>query len=227
MSPTPQGLSIVDLSRRFGPRWVLTRLTIDVPSGGALLLLGPNGSGKTTLLRCLATALKPHHGNAWLDGDALWDNRRSLRRDIALLSHASALYEDLSARQNLVVWQRMGGYDADLDALLERVGLADTGAKSVRAFSAGMRRRLALARAMLKKPRLVLFDEPFSALDPQGREVVGDVLNAFRAQGATLIVSTHHAALGARFCDDAIRLEAGRIAWRGPASEAQAAVVDA
>lgn len=185
-----------------------------------MLLLGPNGSGKTTLLRCLATALKPHHGQATFDGRDLWADRRALRRDIALLSHETALYHDLSARQNLVSWARMGGFDADVDALLDRVGLAETGPKAVRSFSAGMKRRLALARALLKQPRLVLFDEPFSALDPAGRELVGEILTEVRAAGATLIVSTHHAHVGARWCDDAIRLEAGQIAWRGPASDA-------
>ncbi len=209
------------LARRFGPRWVLAHVSFSVPPGGALLLLGPNGSGKTTLLRCLATALRPHEGHITFDGANLWDERRTVRRDIALLSHAARLYEDLSARQNLMAWARMGSYNADLDALLERVGLAETGARAVRAFSAGMRRRLALARALLKRPRLVLFDEPFSALDPQGRALVGEVLNELREAGATLLLSTHHAHIGARYTDSAVRLDGGQIVWRGPASDAR------
>lgn len=219
MPPTTLNDSLVveGLARRFGPRWVLARVSLTVPAGGAMLLVGPNGSGKTTLLRCLATALKPHAGGASFGGADLWAERHELRRKIALLSHATRLYDDLSARQNLDVWARMGGLRADLDALLERVGLPDSGPKPVRAFSAGMKRRLALARVLLKKPRLALFDEPFSALDPQGRELVGEVLQEIRGSGSTLVLSTHHHALGARYCDTAIRLEAGQVAWRGPA----------
>jgi heme exporter protein A len=220
-TPNPDGLVVDGLSRRFGPRWVLIRATFAVPPGGSMLLLGPNGSGKTTLLRTLATALKPHAGTATFQGQALWEQRRELRRKVALLSHASRLYSDLSAAQNLSVWARMGGFQADIGALLERVGLADTGRRPAGAFSAGMKRRLALARAMLKEPELVLFDEPFSALDPQGRELVGEVLEGFRARGATLVLSTHHARIGARFCEQAMRLDGGRIVWRGPAAEAR------
>jgi heme exporter protein A len=218
---THEGLYVDGLARRFGPRWVLARVTVHVPRGGALLLLGANGSGKTTLLRCIASALAPHEGRILLDGESIWEHRQRLRRDIALLSHDTALYDDLSASQNLQVWARMGGYEADVPALLERVGLQATGPKPVRAFSAGMRRRLALARALLKRPRLVLFDEPFSALDAQGRDVVAEVLRDVRAQGATLVLSTHHPGIGGRFCDDAIRIEAGQVAWRGTAAMAR------
>ncbi|MCB9662754.1 MAG: heme ABC exporter ATP-binding protein CcmA [Alphaproteobacteria bacterium] len=221
------GLRAHELSRRFGNRWVLVRVDLEVPAGEGLLLLGPNGSGKTTLLRCLATALKPHHGTATFEGTDLWAARHALRDRIALLSHATRLYEDLSAAQNLSCWAAMGDYRPDVPALLHRVGLDGTGSKPVRAFSAGMRRRLALALALVKQPRLVLFDEPFSALDPQGREVVGGVLDELRGQGATLVLSTHHASLGARFCTRAVRLEAGRIAWTGPAAEARDVVADA
>jgi heme exporter protein A len=186
-----------------------------------MLLLGANGSGKTTLLRCLASALRPDEGDILLDGEHVWDHRRRLRSDIALLSHATCLYDDLSAEQNLTSWKQMGGFDADIPALLARVGLSETGDKPTRAFSAGMKRRLALARALMKKPRLVLFDEPFSALDPAGRQLVAQIIHEVRDAGATLILCTHHPRIGARFCDEAIRLDTGRIVWRGPAAEAR------
>lgn len=188
------------------------------------MLVGPNGSGKTTLLRCLATAIKPHDGAASFEGRDLWTDRHALRESIALLSHATALYDDLSARENLVVWARMGGMKPDVDALLARVGLPDTGARPARAFSAGMRRRLALARALLKSPRLVLFDEPFTALDPEGRAMLGGVLRDIRATGATLVLSTHHPEIAGEFCDTAARLEDGRIVWRGLPADAPVVV---
>lgn len=218
------GLVVTDLSRRFGPRWVLRRIHVEVPSGRGLLLLGPNGSGKTTLLRCLATALRPHHGGATLGGRDLWAERATLRPRIALLSHASRLYDDLSARQNLAAWAAMGSYDVDVDALLDRVGLGDTGTKAVRAFSAGMKRRLSLARALVKQPDLVLFDEPFSALDPPGRELVGAILRELLDGGASLVLSTHHPGLGVPYCTEAVRLDGGRIVWRGTPAEARDSV---
>jgi len=209
------GLHVRDLSRRFGPRWVLARVHLRVDAGESLLLLGPNGSGKTTLLRCLAAALKPHHGEATFNGVPIWEGRRIHRRHAELLSHASRLYADLGAAQNLSVWAQMGGYEADVHALLQRVGLHEVGPRPVRTFSAGMKRRLALARALLKRPQLVLFDEPFSALDPQGRDLVGDILSELREGGSTLVLSTHHPALGARYAEQAVVLESGQVRWRG------------
>ncbi|HMV66714.1 MAG TPA: heme ABC exporter ATP-binding protein CcmA [Myxococcota bacterium] len=216
--PSP-GLQVDDLSRRFGPRWVLTHVSFDVPAGEALLLLGANGSGKTTLLRCLASALRPHHGAIRLGGRDLWAERASVRSDVALLGHATRLYEDLSAFENLAVWASLAGARADR-AVLDRVGLADTGDRPVRAFSAGMKRRLALAVALLKAPRLALFDEPFTSLDVEGRALMGTIIDEVRAAGATVVLCTHHPEIGARHCERAIRLEGGRVAWRGPAREA-------
>jgi heme exporter protein A len=218
-------LVVRDLSRRFGPKWVLVRVGFELPAGGGLLLLGANGSGKTTLLRVLATALRPHHGEARWGGRPLWDDREALRPAIALWSHATHLYDDLSARENLLVWARLGGYPSDaatLGARLARVGLADTGDRPVRAFSAGMKRRLALARTLLKRPRLALLDEPFTNLDAEGTALVGAVIDELKADGASVILSTHTPDLGRRHCERALRLEDGRVAWAGPASEAVA-----
>ncbi|MEM6929691.1 MAG: ATP-binding cassette domain-containing protein, partial [Myxococcota bacterium] len=123
MAHNPGTLSVDDVSRRYGRRWALARVTLEIPAGGAWMLLGPNGSGKSTLIKCLSTRLKCHHGTIRLDGRDLWENRAELRRRIAVLSHASALYDDLSARENLDVWSRLGGPQPDADGLLRRVGL--------------------------------------------------------------------------------------------------------
>jgi len=192
-----------------------------------LLLVGANGSGKTTLLRTLATALKPHHGRATLGGLDLWTERHDVRPRIALLTHAPGLYADLTARENLRAWAAMGGLDADVDTLLRQVGLADAARRVVRTFSAGMVRRLALARILLKTPDLVLLDEPFSALDPEGRQVVADAVTDLRDRGATLVLSTHHAPYAAALCDQAIRLDAGQIVWRGAPTDPAASVGEA
>lgn len=225
MDPSP--LVASDLSRRFGPRWVVVRVGLELPAGGSLLLLGPNGSGKTTLLRCIATALRPHHGTLTWGGRPMWEDRDALRPSIALWSHATHLYEDLSARENLHAWARMGGLAVDVDALLDRVGLTGALHRPVRSYSAGMRRRLSLARMLLKRPTLALLDEPYTNLDAQGRDLVGGVLDELRGQGATLIVSTHEPELARRHCDQAVRLDEGCVAWSGPAALADATGVEA
>lgn len=174
------------------------------------MVTGPNGSGKTTLLRCVATALKPHHGCVTFDGVDLWRQRRTQRARIALLSHATRLYEDLSAQGNLATWARLGGLSADLPSLLERVGLPTGRRDPVRTFSAGMRRRLALARVLLKRPELLLLDEPFTALDPAGRELLLEQVGAMRSSGVTVLVATHVPDAAAALCDQRLHMEAGR-----------------
>lgn len=210
MSAAPPGLVVDDLARRYGRRWAVARVSFAVEPGTACQVVGPNGSGKSTLLRCLATALPANHGTARLDGQELWTHRRSLRKQVAFLSHASRLYEDLSARDNVAVWARLGGYPTRQDALIERVGLEPDRSDPVHSFSAGMRRRLALAIALMKKPRMLLLDEPFAALDPQGRELVLDIVRDVRDAGAVVLMATHLPEQAAHVCSQTIRLEAGR-----------------
>jgi heme exporter protein A len=200
-----------DLALRFGPRWVLARLSFALPRGGACMITGANGSGKTTLLRCVATALKPHHGRLVVLGHDAWGQRRFVRRDVALLSHATRLWDDLDAAANLRTWARLAGLRADVPTLLDRVGLPADRREPVRTFSAGMRRRLALARVLLKRPRLLLLDEPFTALDPAGRTLVLDLLHALRADGTTLLLATHLPDVARAVCEDHLHMEAGRI----------------
>ncbi len=184
------------------------------------MLLGPNGSGKSTLIKCLSTALRTHHGRVLLNGQELWPNRAQLRRKIAVLGHQAHLYDDLSAMENLGVWARLGGYTPDVPSLLAQVGLDPERRDPVRTFSAGMRRRLALARMLLKDPDLVLLDEPFTALDPAGRGLLMDVIRSLQAKGATLLMATHLPAVAADVCDHALMLEAGKVVYRGSTADA-------
>lgn len=184
------------------------------------MLLGPNGSGKSTLLRCISTALTLQEGEIRLGGRNVWTDRSDLRRDIAMLAHASCLYDDLSATQNLDVWAKMGGFKADLGELLERVGLPADRPEPVRTFSAGMHRRLAFARVLLKRPRLVLLDEPFSSLDPDGRALFSELVLDIRKTGATVVIASHMPRDAAPLCDQAIVLEAGRKVWEGSPQDA-------
>ena len=208
-APSSFDLQIRGLCRRFGRRWALSHVDLDLPEGSGVRVVGPNGSGKSTLLRCLATALKPHAGSIQIGGVSLWTNRDSLRPHIGYLAHQHHLWGDLSGRQNLATWARLGGYDIDPSALLERVGLSAERTGPVRDYSAGMRRRLALARLLMKRPRLVLLDEPFAALDPEGRALVLDLVGAMRADGATVVIATHLPEVAAPLTDTVIHMDRG------------------
>lgn len=216
----PPALAVRQLARRFGPRWVLVDVGFEVPRAGALMITGANGSGKTTLLRCLASALRVHHGEIRVGGVELWSARAELRHRVALVSHHTRLYDDLSAADNLRVWARLGGLPCDPAAVLGRVGLPVDRDDPVRTYSAGMRRRVALATALLKRPDVMLLDEPFAALDPDGRALVANLIREIRAGGAALVIATHLPAVTGPLCDQALHLEAGRIVWRGRPSDA-------
>ena len=218
MSQTPR-IELEGVARRFGPRWAVARVDLTLEPGASWMLTGANGSGKSTLLRCLATALRPHQGTLRYGGRDLWTHRREIRPEIAYLAHQLHLYDDLSQRDNLVVWARMGGLRADVDALLHRVGLDPTRRDPVRALSAGMKRRLALARVLLKAPRLLLLDEPFGALDPDGRQLVIEVVREIQDRGATLVLATHLPSSARHVCAEALVMEAGQITWRGASGD--------
>ena len=175
------------------------------------MLTGPTGSGKSTLLRLLATALRPHEGQVLWNEQPLWTHRQQLRPSIAFLGHALHVWDDLSPRDNLVAWARLGGLTADPDALLRRVVLDPDRPDPVRTLSAGMKRRLGLARLLLKRPSLALLDEPFGALDPEGRALVLEIVQQLQAHGSTVVIATHLPDSAQSVCSHHLALEAGKI----------------
>lgn len=208
-------LEIDDVSRRYGRRWALVHVKLQIEAGEGWMLLGHNGSGKSTLIRCLCTALRPHEGRIRFDGLDLWENRARLRSRIAVLGHQPHLYDDLSAAENLSVWASLGGIRADIGQSLEMVGIDPNRRDPVRTFSAGMRRRVAIARMLLKAPELVLLDEPFTALDPGGRDWLVGVIQQLRSQGATLVMATHLPKVASAVAEHAVILESGKTIYRG------------
>jgi heme exporter protein A len=218
MDPSPAArpaLTLHDVSKRYGRRWALARVSYTLPPGRSLLLTGHNGSGKTTLLRLIGTAMSPTAGRVEVDGRDVVAEREHVRRGVALLSHASFLYEDLTAHQNLTVLARLLGVPHAVDAagtLLAQVGLGQRSNHPIRHFSAGMRKRLAIARLLLKAPQLALLDEPFGELDPAGIHDMERIIASLKTQGVTVVLATHLIEQGLALCEERLHLEQGRVA---------------
>ncbi|MFZ2492873.1 MAG: heme ABC exporter ATP-binding protein CcmA [Thermoanaerobaculia bacterium] len=216
-------IEVESLARRYGRRWALLDLTFAIPAGSVVMVAGRNGSGKSTLFRVLGTAIRPDLGQARIAGFDVVRQRQDVRRLTALLSHYSYLYEALTPRENLKVVADHLGFGHELIVpLLERVLLAHRADDPVSTFSAGMRKRLSFARVLLQRPRLVLLDEPYGALDPPGFALVDDVVRELKASGTTVMMATHQVARSAALADLGMFLNSGRLAWLGPASEAVA-----
>src|SRR5687767_6711565 len=173
--PNSPAVQLSAVARRFGRRWVLRGADLKVQSGEIVALMGKNGSGKTTLLRVIATLIRPSRGTGNVFGLDLTADAGEIREHIGLLGHHAGLYDDLTAAENLRFSLSMAGLPADPTAIaraLEEVELTPERNERVRGFSAGMRRRLALARLLLRPPRLLLLDEPYAAFDASGIAIV-------------------------------------------------------
>jgi heme ABC exporter ATP-binding subunit CcmA len=203
------------LVKLYGMHAALRGVTLEVPPGQILTILGHNGSGKTTLVRLLATLARPTAGRGRIGGHDLIDGRDEVRRLVALVGHSTHLYDDLTPRENLAFWETLAGRRADasqIDAALARVGLDAQAGTRVRALSSGLRRRVALARAMLREPRVLLLDEAFSGLDQDGTKRLEDYLHAFKAGGGAAVVVTHSLGRALAIADRVAVLAGGRIA---------------
>jgi len=218
----------VGLGKSFGRTTVLRDFSLRIGSGETVALFGPNGAGKSTLLRLCATLYRPSTGRLLVFGHG--GTSAALRRRIGLLTHQSFLYPDLSARENLIFYGRMYAIahtERVVDAWLERVALADTGARPVRVFSRGMEQRLALARALLHEPELLLLDEPWSGLDQAAADVLTGLLAALRRGGRTILVATHDFERGLAVADRALILHGGRLVWEAADAAAARPALDA
>lgn len=212
LSPAP-AIQLDDVSKRFGARWAVARLSYSLPAGRSLLLTGHNGSGKTTLLRMISTATFPTAGQITIFGAETRGNREELRHDVALLSHASFLYEDLTAAQNLTLVAQFLALENPKElvaSLLERIGLTSRADSPVRQFSAGMRKRLTIARLLMKAPKLALFDEPFGELDPAGILQMENLIRELQAAGTTIVLATHLVEQGQALTQERLHLDQGR-----------------
>ncbi len=206
----PYALQLRAVWLRLGREVILRGVDLDVGAGEGVTLLGENGAGKTTLLRLLASALRPTRGEGRVLGYDLRDSR-SVRDLVHLMPVDAGLYPDLTCAENLDFALKMHGQRADTALALRRVGLEQAGGRRVRFLSAGMRKRLALARARLLSRPLTLVDEPFANLDEAGRELVLELLSELREAGTTLLVAAHEPELARRVAPRTLRLVAGQL----------------
>jgi len=218
----------VGVAKAFGRTPVLRDVTLTIARGEALAIFGPNGAGKSTLLRLCATLYRPTAGTLRLLGRD--DRGPDVRRRIGLVSHQSLCYPDLSARENLTFFARAYGApnpESVADAWLDRVALTDVGARPVRVFSRGMEQRLALARALVHAPDLILLDEPWTGLDAAAADLLQGILAALRREGRTILAATHDVARGLAVADRAIVLHRGRLEWESAVGADTPAALDA
>ena len=213
--------------RRFGTTTVLAGLDLEARAGEIVGVFGPNGAGKTTLIRVLATLLSPSAGTVRLfDEDAFGAGGSRLRRRLGLVTHETFLYPDLTGIENLLYYARLyrlADGAARADELIAWAGLDDHRARPVRSYSRGMAQRLALARALLHRPDLLLLDEPFSGLDAGGSAAVEQMLEQLRSEGRTTLLTTHDIDRGLRVAGRVYIMNRGRVAWgsSGPATPAE------
>jgi len=187
-------ITVKKLVKRFGLKTVLRGLDFEVQPGEFVALLGPNGAGKTTFLRILASLSRPSLGEVKVAGFRLPNEAAAVRARLGVVSHLPLLYGDLSAEENLRFYGRMYGIvdlEPRITEVLEMVGLDMRRRDLVRTFSRGMQQRLAIGRAVLHDPDVMLFDEPYTGLDQDASSMLDDVLKTVAAEGRTVVMTSH------------------------------------
>ena len=187
-------ITVHKLIKRFGPKLVLRGLEFQVDQGEFVALLGPNGAGKTTFLRILASLSRPLMGEVKVAGYQLPQQAAAVRRRLGVVSHMPLLYGDLTAEENLRFYGRMYAIpemENRISEVLEMVGLINRRKDLVRTFSRGMQQRLAIGRAVLHDPEVMLFDEPHTGLDQDACEMLDTVLREVAARGRTVVMTSH------------------------------------
>lgn len=213
-------IKVTDLNKRFGKVQAIQSVSFTAPDGRITGLLGPNGAGKSTTLRILATLLRPDSGDALVDGQSVLNNPIEVKRRMGVLSHASGLYPQLTARENIVYFGELHGLDRatanervkELSRLLELDEFLERKAKG---FSQGQRLKTALARALIHRPQNLILDEPTNGLDVMAVRNLRALLHRLREQGHCILFSSHVMQEVALLCDEVVVIAQGRVAAFG------------
>lgn len=187
-------IEVRKLVKRFGPKVVLRQVDFSVPQGEFVALLGPNGAGKTTMLRILSSLARQTFGEVRVAGYSLPNQSAAVRRRLGVVSHLPLLYGDLSAEENLQFYGRMyavEGLDRRIGEVLDLIGLSLRRRDLVRTFSRGMQQRLAIGRAILHDPEVLLLDEPHTGLDQDACDMLDSVLRQVASRGRTVVMTSH------------------------------------
>ena len=224
--PDPPALALRGLTKVFAGTPAVDQLDLDVPGGSFFGLVGPNGAGKTTTLSMATGLLRPDAGTAYVDGYDVWSGTKpggpvEAKRRVGILPDGQRLFDRLSAPELLEYTGLFRGMPRDVVAsrsaeLLDVLDLASAGNKLVVDFSAGMRKKIGLAAALLHSPRLLVLDEPFEAVDPVSSATIREILQHYAGAGGTVIFSSHVMELVERLCDHVAVIAAGRVLASGP-----------
>jgi ABC-2 type transport system ATP-binding protein len=214
----PSAIVLTDVTKRYGRRTAVDRLTIDVPAGVVAGLIGPNGAGKTTAMAMLLGLVSPTSGSGSVLGGPL-GRPESYLGEVGALIEGPAFYPDLTGRENLALLAALGRQDpAEIPGLLELVELGSRGDDRFRHYSMGMKQRLGIAAALLGDPALLILDEPTNGLDPAGIREMRDLIGTLADGDRTVLVSSHVLSEVEQICDWFIVIDDGRLVFQGPAA---------
>lgn len=204
----------VELAKSYGHFRVFEQVSFELAAGECLALFGPNGAGKTTLLRILATLSRPSAGHFQINGKDGVREKDAVRASLLLLAHGSYLYDELDAIENLrfaLALRCAAPAEREIKSALDRVGLGAFAELKTRYYSAGMKKRLTLAKSILIHPTVLLMDEPYTSLDESGMALVNDYLHSLTKEGAAVLMTTHDRARSAEVAHRAGVLDKGRL----------------
>ncbi len=190
-------LEVQNLVKKYGDFTAVEGITFDIKEGEIFSLLGPNGAGKTTTISMLSTLYTPTSGDAMIGGHSITKNPMAVKQLIGVVPQEIALYEDLTAKENLIFWGQMYGLNGKsltsrVDEVLDQIGLTDRAKNRVKTYSGGMKRRVNIGVGLLHKPRLLFMDEPTVGIDPQSRRAILDTVKDLNKQGMTVLYTTHY-----------------------------------
>ncbi|MHA1958698.1 MAG: ABC transporter ATP-binding protein [Candidatus Thorarchaeota archaeon] len=216
-------MEVKDLTRRYGYRTALSKVSFSLTKGGIHGLFGANGAGKTTLMRILSTLLRPHNGEIRVLGLDPEEDTLELRQRLGVVGDKPLLYGELTGRENLRFYGSLYGMDREsmekrIEDLSQRFGVFEWLEEPTKILSTGLRKRLDVVRSLLHDPELYLLDEPFAGLDQDSSSVFREYLDEHR-RNRTALLTTHNLTLGAETCDDYLTLKKGVVTGYGPISE--------
>ena len=223
----PPAISTRGLTKRFGKKYAVNQLDLDIPRVSMYGFVGPNGAGKTVTLSMVTGMLKPDAGNAWIAGINVWENLTAIKSRIGVLPDRLRLFDRLSGQELLTYTGLLRGMDKATVAqrssdLLVALGLADDSRKAVADYSAGMTKKIGLACAVIHAPELLVLDEPFEAIDPVSSRAIADILRGFVRDGGTVILSSHVMDTVQRLCDHVAIIAQGTLLAAGKVEEVAA-----